>query len=81
VKILSLENLVALDHISEDHTLLRKSSHTHVVACLNDTIRGFYIYKFTTRNRRIDCTIVRVIEPQRLLVVLHNRIFKGTYLT
>jgi hypothetical protein len=25
---------------------------------------------------RIDCTIVRVIEPQRLLVVLRNRIFK-----
>jgi len=30
---------------------------------------------------RIDCTIVRVIEPQRLLVVLRNRISKGTYLT
>jgi hypothetical protein len=24
-----LENLIALNHISEDHTLLRKSSHTH----------------------------------------------------
>jgi hypothetical protein len=32
VKILSLENLVALNHITEDHTLLRKSSHTHTHA-------------------------------------------------
>jgi hypothetical protein len=30
---------------------------------------------------RINCTIVRVIEPQRLRVVLRNGIFKGTYLT
>jgi len=29
---------------------------------------------------RINCIIVRVIEPQRLGVVLRNGIFKGTYL-
>jgi hypothetical protein len=29
---------------------------------------------------RINCTIVRVIEPQRLLVVLSNKISKGMYL-
>jgi hypothetical protein len=30
MKILSLENLVALNHISRDHTLLRMSSQTHM---------------------------------------------------
>jgi hypothetical protein len=28
---------------------------------------------------RIDCTIVRVIEPQRLLVVLRNGILKSVF--
>jgi hypothetical protein len=28
---------------------------------------------------RIDCTIVRVIEPQRLLVVLRNGILKNVF--
>jgi len=32
VKILSLEILATINHISKDHTLLRKSSHTHTHA-------------------------------------------------
>jgi hypothetical protein len=45
---------------------------------------GYVDFKFISLPLaivRIDCTIVRVIEPQRLLVVLHNGILKGTYLT
>jgi len=40
---------------------------------------GYVDFKFISLPLaivRIDCTIVRVIEPQRLLVVLRNRIFK-----
>jgi hypothetical protein len=40
---------------------------------------GYVDFKFISLPLAIvsiDCTIVRVIEPQRLLVVLHNRIFK-----
>jgi hypothetical protein len=47
-------------------------------------LTGYVDFKFISLPLaivRIDYTIVRVIEPQRLLVVLHNRISKGTYLT
>jgi hypothetical protein len=40
---------------------------------------GYMDFKFISLSLaivRIDCTIVRVIEPQRLWVVLHNRISK-----
>jgi hypothetical protein len=47
-------------------------------------LTGYVDFKFISLPLaivRIDCTIVRVIEPQRLLVVLRNRTSKGTYLT
>jgi hypothetical protein len=42
-------------------------------------ILNFYVLPLSIVQ--INCTIVRVIEAQRLEVVLHNRIFEGTYLT
>jgi hypothetical protein len=37
------ENSVALNHISEDHTLLRKSSHTHTLYELSRLLKNFYL--------------------------------------
>jgi hypothetical protein len=36
------KNSVALNHISEDHTLLRKSSHTHALHELSWLLKNFY---------------------------------------
>jgi hypothetical protein len=38
-----LENSVALNHINEDHTLLRKSSHTHALHELSWLLKNFYL--------------------------------------
>jgi len=43
---------------------------------------GYVDFKFISLPLaivRIDCTIVRVIEPQRLLVVLRNGILKSVF--
>jgi hypothetical protein len=45
---------------------------------------GYVDFKFISLPLaivRIDCTIVRVIEPHKLLIVLRNGIWKETYLT
>jgi hypothetical protein len=38
-----LENLVALSHISEVHTLLRKLSHTHTLHDFSLVLKNFYL--------------------------------------
>jgi hypothetical protein len=52
-KILFLENLVALNLISEDHTLLRKSSQTHALHELSWLLKYLYqreIYAYWILN-------------------------------
>jgi hypothetical protein len=39
------KNSVALNHINEDHTLLRKSSHTHALHELSWLLKNFYLYE------------------------------------
>jgi hypothetical protein len=46
---------------------------------IGSRLTGYVNFKFISLPLaivRIDCTIVRVIEPQRLWVVLRNRISK-----
>jgi hypothetical protein len=54
MKIFFLENSVALNHINEDHTLLRKSLQTHalleLVDCLKIKIKNSSIGKFLLAN-------------------------------
>jgi hypothetical protein len=64
---------------TESHYLpsQRKVSGSRLTGYVN-----FNIYKFKPLAIvHIDCTIVRVIEPHKLLVILRNTISKGTYLT
>jgi hypothetical protein len=45
-------------------------------------LTGYVDFKFISLPLaivHIDCTIVRVIEPQRLLVVLRNGILKSVF--
>jgi hypothetical protein len=55
-----------------------------IIIYIGSAPSGYVDFKFISLSLAIvciDCTIVRVIEPQRLLVVLRNKISKGTYLT
>jgi hypothetical protein len=59
---------------------IQKSSRSTCGSRLTDYV-DFTFLSLPLTIVRINCTIVRVIEPHRLLVVLRNRISKGTYLT
>jgi hypothetical protein len=75
----SLSNVVhGQEHVQAIVTLrLGKQVDNQVV--LGSGLTGYVNFKFISLPLaivRIDCIIVRVIEPQRLLVVLRNRISK-----
>jgi hypothetical protein len=53
-----------------------------IVKVIGSAPSGYVDFKFISLPLaivRIDCTIVRVIEPQRLLVVLRNGILKSVF--
>jgi hypothetical protein len=75
-----IEDTACLDNSCLTNNVMPKSKELGIQG---DSQLDYVDFKFISLPLaivRIDCTIVRMIEPQRLLVVLRNGIFKGTYL-